>query len=342
MQRHFHRGPLMQLPWSLRRRLLVGAALWTIGLFGLGIVTWHVTLGNRHPPGVMRLIFAHAHLVAVVCLGCLAAGLLQVRRGWSPINQLRARLARLNDGGERRLDGEYPSEVAPLVGDLNALLDQRDASVAQARATAGDLAHGLKTPLAVLLSEADRAEAAGQADLARAVREQVDRMRRQVDYQLAQARAGALRRGRAGATADVEASAQALARTLRRLHAERGVAIGVDVAPDLRVRIDRADLDEMLGNLLDNACKWARTRAAVSARRDADRIVVEIDDDGPGIAPALREAVFARGVRADEAAPGSGLGLAIVRDLAHACGGAVALGEAPSGGLRVRLTLPAA
>ena len=172
----------MSVPWSLRGRFLAGAALWTLGLFGLAIVTWHVTLGNRHPPHVMRFIFEHATLVAVICAACLLAGLLQVRRGWSPINQLRVRLARLDAGSARRLDGEYPSEVAPLVGDLNALLDQREESVARARASAGDLAHGLKTPLAILLQEAARAEAAGQPDLAGAIREQVERMRRQVDH----------------------------------------------------------------------------------------------------------------------------------------------------------------
>ncbi|MEO5824176.1 MAG: ATP-binding protein [Vicinamibacteraceae bacterium] len=332
----------MKVPWSLRGRLLVGAALWTVGLFGLAIVLWHVALGNSHPPALMRVIFGHAGLVAVICAGCLAAGLVQVRRGWSPINQLRARLVRLEAGVERRLDGEYPSEVTPLVGDLNALLEQREQSVLRARAKAGDLAHGLKTPLAVLLQEADRAAAAGHADLADAIRQQVDRMRRQVDYQLAQARADALAEGRAGAAASVAASAEGLARTLRRLYAERGVAIDVDVAAGLQVRVEREDLDEMLGNLLDNACKWARTRATISAALAGDRVVVTIDDDGPGIAPALRDAVFERGVRADEAAPGSGLGLAIVRDLATACGGAVAFADAPIGGLRVRLDLPAA
>jgi signal transduction histidine kinase len=331
----------VRVPWSLRGRLFVGAALWTVGLFGLGIVLWHVTLGNRHPPALMRLIFDHAGLVALACAGCLAAGLLQVRRGWSPINQLRARLARLDAGAERRLDGEYPSEVAPLVGDLNALLEQREQSVMRARAKAGDLAHGLKTPLAVLLQEADRADAAGQRDLADAIRQQVDRMRRQVDYQLAQARADALAEGRAGAAAMVAASADGLARTMRRLYAERGVAIDVAVAAGLQVRVEREDLDEMLGNLLDNACKWARTRAVVSASLAGDRVVVTIDDDGPGIAPALREAVFERGVRADEALPGSGLGLAIVRDLVRACGGEVTFADAPIGGLRVRVDLPA-
>ena len=108
----------MSLPWSLRGRLLLGAAFWTIGLFFLAIVLWHVTLGNRHPPALMAIVLDNAAVVAVLCAGLLVAGLLQVRRGWSPINQLRARLARLDAGADRRLDGEYPSEVAPLVGDL--------------------------------------------------------------------------------------------------------------------------------------------------------------------------------------------------------------------------------
>jgi signal transduction histidine kinase len=330
----------VKVPWSLRGRLLAGAVLWTVGLFGLAIVMWHVTLGNRHPPHVMRLIFEHAGWVAAACVACLVAGLLQVRRGWSPINQLRARLARLDAGSVRRLDGEYPSEVAPLVGDLNALLDQREQAAARARTSAGDLAHGLKTPLAVLLQEAARAESAGQAELAGAIREQVDRMRRQVDYQLAQARVDATRRGSAGPATSIAEAAAALGRTLERLYAECGLTIEIDVAADLRVRADREDVDEMLGNLLDNACKWGRRRVRVSAAGDGDHVSVAIEDDGPGIAAALREAVFERGVRADEAPPGSGLGLAIVRDLAVACGGDVRLAEAPIGGLRVELRLP--
>ena len=261
----------MSLPWSLRGRLLLGAAFWTIGLFFLAIVLWHVTLGNRHPPALMAIVFDNAAVVAVLCAGLLVAGLLQVRRGWSPINQLRARLARLDAGAERRLDGEYPSEVAPLVGDLNALLDQRERSLARARAKAGDLAHGLKTPLAVLVQEADRADAAGQPELGDAIRQQVERMRRQVDYQLAQVRADASAQVRAGAATSVAASAEALARTLRRLHAARGVTIDVSAPPAAIVPLEREDLDEMVGNLLDNACKWARGRAVLTASIDGDR-----------------------------------------------------------------------
>jgi signal transduction histidine kinase len=139
----------------------------------------------------------------------------------------------------------------------------------------------------------------------------------------------------------VRASADGLARALLRLHAARGVDIAVDVEPDVHVRVEREDLDEMLGNLLDNACKWARTRARVSCDRAGDRVVVIVDDDGPGIEASMRAAVLGRGVRADERAPGSGLGLSIARDVAGAYGGTVTLGDSPIGGLRATLDLPA-
>jgi signal transduction histidine kinase len=330
----------MSLPVSLRARLFLGAALWTIGLFGLGVITWHVLLGYRQPPGVFLLVFSHTTIFSVLCAACLLAGLIQVRRGWSPINQLRARLIGLREGRERRLEGEYPTEVEPLVGDLNALLDQRERAVVRARAKAGDLAHGLKTPLAVLAQEAERASAAGQLDLAASIRQQVERMRRQVEYQLAQARVEASGQSPPSSPIPLEEAAAGIARTLARLHADRGVSVSVDVGPDLAVRIDREDLDELLGNLLDNACKWARSRAALSAVRDGDRIVLMVDDDGPGIDASLRTTVLERGVRADELAPGSGLGLSIVRDLARVYGGDVTLDDSPLGGARATLRLP--
>jgi signal transduction histidine kinase len=310
-------------------------------LFGLTAVGWHVLLGYRQPPRIFVFVLDHPAAFSIVCAIFLAAGLIQVRRGWSPINQLRARLIGLREGRARRLEGEYPTEVEPLVGDLNALLDERQRTVERARAKAGDLAHGLKTPLAVLAQEAERASAAGQLDLAHSIRQQVERMRRQVDYQLAQARVGASGQTPPPAPIPVEEAAGGLARTLLRLHADRGLTIAVDVAPDLHVRVDREDLDEMLGNLLDNACKWARCRAAVSAMRDGNRLVLIVDDDGPGIDASMRTTVLERGVRADEVAPGSGLGLSIVRDLAQAYGGTVTLDGSPSGGTRAKLTLPA-
>jgi signal transduction histidine kinase len=293
----------------------------------------------------LRLPFTvHAWLQAPLTLltgaFCLAAGVLQVRRGLAPIRNLRSRLSGVHQGQHRRVDGEYPGEIQPLVNDLNALLEHRERAVQRAVAKAGDLAHGLKTPLTILAQEAERANAAGQTEAADAIRQQVDRMRRQVDYHLAHARAAAS--GAApGARCSIRESADGLTRALLRLHAERGIAIDVDVPPDLSVRVQREDLDEMLGNLLDNACKWGRSRVTIGASATGSGVDIIVDDDGSGLAEMMRETVLQRGVRADEAAPGSGLGLAIVRDLAEVYRGSIALDASPEGGLRARLRLPA-
>ncbi len=266
----------MNATLSLRARLLLGTALWTLGLFGLASVLFTQAMRwHPHMPAVFHALLSHTTIASTVSAALLLAGVAQVRRGVSSINQLRTRLGGLRDGRERRLEGVYPVEVQPLVADLNQLLDQREKMIGRARATAGDLAHGLKTPLAVLAQEADRAAAAGHDDLATTLRQQVERMHRQVDYHLAQARVSASSQARVTAPTSVLTSAQGLARTLLRLHAERGIAIDVAVAEDLSVRVDREDLDEMLGNVLDNACKWAR-RAALSAHRDAGFIVITV------------------------------------------------------------------
>jgi signal transduction histidine kinase len=257
----------------------------------------------------------------------------------SPFNDLRERLAAVRDGRVRRVDGTYPNEVQPLVDDLNSLLELRDQAVKRAIAKAGDLAHALKTPLAVLAHEAEMADRAGQTSLAGVMRQQVERMRRQMDYHLAHARAAAAGAG-PGTHCAVLESAEGLARTLLRLHAGRGLAIDVDVNPAHIVRAGREDLDEMLGNLLDNACKWARSRVTVTSAAVPSAIVITVDDDGPGLEASMRDAVLQRGVRADEAAPGSGLGLAIVRDLVELYGGSIALGTSSGGGLQARLQLP--
>jgi signal transduction histidine kinase len=328
---------------SLRSRLLVGAIFWTLGLFAASVIVSTAIL-LRHP-SYPRLLhgtaMTHGPLVAIFAVLCLVVGFLHVRGGLSPVNRLRARLAAVHAGRDRRVEGRYPSEVQPLVDDLNALLDHRDEAIRRAVAKAGDLAHGLKTPLAVLAHEAERAAAGGHPDLAGSIAEEVQRMRRQIDYHLAHARAAASGTTGGGRSA-VADSAEGLARTLQRLHAARSLAIDVRTPREHVVAVQREDLDELLGNLLDNACKWARTRVVVSSTAAAGQVAVAVEDDGPGIAPALREAVMQRGVRADEAAPGSGFGLAIVRDLVELYGGAIALETSESGGLRARLTLPAA
>jgi signal transduction histidine kinase len=327
----------MSRPLSLRSRLVMGSLVWTLVLMTiLGVVT---VLFRAHDVHFHSL--THFSVVAFLCLLGIGAGIVQLGLGLSPFQDLRRHLAAVRDGRERTVTGDYPAEVQPLVDDLNAWLDQREQAVRRAQTKAGDLAHGLKTPLAVIAQESSRAAAAGHADLAATLDQQVERMRRQIEYHLAHARAAA-----SGATLNARSlareSVDGLVRTLHRLHAERGLTIESTVAQHVAVRSQREDLDEMLGNLLDNACKWARGRVAAGATRDGAFVVITVDDDGPGLAPEMREAVLQRGVRADEAAPGSGFGLAIVRDLAELYGGSIALSTSPLGGLRAELRLPGA
>jgi signal transduction histidine kinase len=335
---------------SLRGYVMVGAVLWTIGLLAMWAV--YITF-HRDRFEFLVAVHGYPHALMLSAILAMLIGFATVRRGLAPLDEMRRRLADVRAGTAERVDGRFPTEVQPLVTDLNALLAHQERAVSRAHAKAGDLAHGLKTPLAILAHEAERAAASGQAEVAAGIAEQVERMRRQIEYHLAHARAAASG-ATPGARCQVLESAQGLARTLLRLHADRGVTIDVRVDPSHEVRCDRADLDEMLGNLLDNACKWARARVVVRSEGvssdgpPSDRppaggrhVRVTVEDDGPGIDPAMRAAVLQRGVRADEAAPGSGLGLAIVRELAELYGGSVTLDASASGGLAARLTLPA-
>jgi signal transduction histidine kinase len=250
----------------------------------------------------------------------------------------------VRDGRSRRIEGDYPTEVQPLVNDLNALLEDRERGVARALTTAGDLAHGLKTPLAVLAQEAEQAGAAGHDELAERLRQQVERMQRQIDYHLARARVTASAPAAPGVRCTVLPSVEGLVRTMRRLHAERELSIDAEVSPAHEIRGRREDLDEMLGNLLDNACQWARSRVVISSSiapsGDDGLVIISVDDDGPGLDPSMRARVLQRGVRADQQVAGSGLGLAIASDLAELYGGSVALETSPLGGTRAQLRLP--
>lgn len=320
---------------SFRWRILFGAFLWTLGLIPLlhwlFLVVHHQT--RLLPRGAVQIFLAFGFLF-------MLAGILQFRAGLLPFGRLRKQLLGLRDGSTRRIEGTYPVEVQPLVNDLNSLLEHRERIVRRALAKAGDLAHGLKTPLAVLAQEADRAEATGQHEMASMIGLQVERMRRQVDYHLAHARAAGSG-DVPGARCPVLASVEGLTRTLLRIYAGRGLRIEVHVSAEHFIRGQREDLEEMLGNLLDNACKWAKSCVEIQSVQEDGAVVLTVDDDGPGLAPNLRDAVLQRGVRADEAAPGSGLGLAIVRDLAELYGGTISLEDSPMGGLRAWLRLPA-
>jgi signal transduction histidine kinase len=273
----------------------------------------------------------------VLGLGLIAAIFVQVRVGLQPLRRVSEALARIRDGKARRLDGQFPSEIAPLAGELNSLIEHSTEVVGRARTHVSNLAHFLKTPLTVLSSEA----AANPGPLSDAVSRQVGTMRRQVDHYLARARAaGAL--DVLGNRTQVKPVLDDLARVLKRIHAERALTITIECPAALAFRGERQDLEEMAGNLIDNACKWAHTKIAVHAQRTAGtRLQLVVEDDGPGLEPEDRARVVERGERLDESVPGSGLGLSIVRDIAKLYGGGVFLEESALGGLKVRLELPA-
>ena len=321
---------------SLKSHILIGSLIAAVGVAGVSHLL--IVFAMTRFPNAPRL--SHYTLLAITAILFIAFGLAGMRSGLSSLDRLRDHLASVRSGRHKRLEGEYPIELQPLVDDLNELLDHRAETVRRAQAKAGDLAHGLKTPLAVLLQEAERAKAAGEAELLNAIAAPIERMRRQVEYQLAHARAAASG-ATPGARCSIEQSVTGLVRAMAALHAGKGISIEVEVRSEDAFRGEREDLDEMLGNLLDNACKWGRLRVTLSAHRAGSDLVITVDDDGPGIDPVLRESVLHRGVRADESAPGSGLGLAIVRDLAELYGGSISIESSPAEGVRARLTLPA-
>lgn len=275
--------------------------------------------------------------LGVLGLGLALAALLQVVFGLAPLRQLRKALGRVRSGDARQLEGSFPAELMPLVEEFNSVLAQNAEVVARARTHAGNLAHALKTPLSVLANAAHDQE----GSLARLVVGQVEMARKQVDYHLARAQAAATVR-LPGARTVVGKSVDGLVRTMQRIYAERGLTLVVSpIAAELAFRGEEQDLQEMLGNLLDNACKWAAARVEIHAGIAGDRLEIRIADDGPGIPPDQRQAMIRRGVRADEQVPGTGLGLAIVDDLARLYGGGLALAESSLGGLLATLDLPA-
>ncbi len=273
---------------------------------------------------------------AILGLGLIAAVFIQVRVGLLPLRKVSESLARIRNGSARRLEGDFPAEIAPLAGELNSLIEHSAEVVGRARTHVSNLAHYLKTPLTILSSEAS----AQPGPLADSVQRQVRAMRRQVDHYLTRARAaGAV--DVLGNRTRVEPALADLVRVLGKIHAERNIEIELVCDANLFFRGERQDLEEMSGNLIDNACKWAKRHVKVTAARDNSRLYLTVDDDGPGLPPADRARVIERGERLDESVPGTGLGLAIVRDISKLYGGTLELAESPLGGLQTKLTLPA-
>lgn len=285
---------------------------------------------------IVNFVRATVSALAILGVGLIAAVIFQVRYGLRPLRDLQGALGRVRSGDADRLEGDYPNEIAPVVGELNALIDHNAEVVGRARTHVGNLAHALKTPISVLMNES----ATEETTLGRSVQRQVEVMRRYVDHYLVRARTAAS--GTViGSRTLVYPALRSLKTTLERIYADRDLSITVEGGERLNFRGERQDFDEVLGNLMDNACKWAESRVQVSVKKLGGDLVFAVEDDGPGISEEQKQAAFDRGERLDEAVPGSGLGLSIVKDIAGLYGGGVVLERSPLGGLRVVLTLPA-
>jgi signal transduction histidine kinase len=269
----------------------------------------------------------------------------QVRFGLAPLKRITDRLAAIRSGSAERLTGKFPEEIAPLAREMNALIEANKEIVERARTHVGNLAHALKTPLSVVVNEAS---ARNSEPFAQKILEQADIMRDQVARHLERARLAA-RLTIVGSVTEVAPVVTALARTMEKIHRDKNLKIDVHAVDEAQFLGERPDLEEMVGNLVDNACKWASSRVSIEVVRERpeltgerDIVRVIVDDDGRGLSPSEREQVAKRGSRLDETKPGSGLGLSIVIELAGLYGGGLTLGTAPLGGLRAELVLPAA
>lgn len=302
-------------------------------------VIWRFQVAQSRGPLNEQLAAVQKTLVrsfALLALGLIALAALQTVYGLWPLRRIRSGIAALRQGDRTLLDAPMPIELRPMVDELRGLIDHSEKQAEEARRHAGNLAHALKTPLTVITNAAS----ASDADLPELVRREAATMRRQVDHHLARARAVG-RRGQTQLRADGWESIEAVQRAVERMYPE--IRFDADGARPALVRIERQDLDEILGNLMENAAKYGGGSVFVTVETKPDLVTFLVEDDGLGIATTDRDRLFDRGARLDTGKPGTGLGLAIVRDVAEIYGGAVTLEESEDlGGLMVRLVLPRA
>ena len=286
--------------------------------------------------GVRRFDLLLLTSLGLLGLGMAVAIVIQVRYGLRPLRAMAADLQSVREGERPRLAGRYPREVAPLAEAMNGVLDKDAELIERARTHVGNLAHGLKTSLAIVA-----AEQAGTADR-KVVTEQIEVMRRLIEHHLGRASAVAGAGRALGVAVAVRDVVDGVAGALTRVFADRKLSIEVDVPAGVVFRGHREDLEEIVGNLTENACKWAAGRVRISARNAEDSLVLSVEDDGPGMAPEQAAEAARRGKRLDEKAPGWGLGLSIVSDLVEVNGGEMTFSRAQLGGLSVSIRLPGA
>lgn len=332
---------------SLRARLLLGAASWGVGAMA-GAFAFSFLLLRHHldelPAAQRTHIVVHPTVDAPLAAACtvlaavlLTTGAVLLLSGLRPLSVVRGELARVRAGDAARLEAASPIEVQPLVDEINGLLAWDEVRLARARTETASLAHGLRTPLAVLALEA-RALDAVAPERGQRLAQELARLSNQVETHLSRAAAGSLAPPHPPRTA-LAPSLGRLVRTLETVHAGRGLAVELDVDAELAFRGTAEALEELVGNLLDNACKWAKERVRVAARGDGVTVRIAVEDDGSGIPEGLRARALAWGERLDPSAPGTGLGLSITAELAQASGGGLELGTSELGGLRASLRL---
>jgi len=287
---------------------------------------------------VWRFAMLAISLMSLLSLGLVSALFMQVRVGLRPLFELRDKVADVREGRAPQVDGDYPQEIQPLATELNSLIDHNRGVVERARTHVGNLAHALKTPLAVLLNEAKSAKNTPSE----IVRRQSDTMAKQVEHHLRRARAAAIG-STIGLSVPVKDIVEPLGRTLERIYQSKNVKVKLTLDKGLSFRGEKRDLDEMAGNLMDNACKWSKGEVKVRVdidKEDASRFYLTVEDNGEGMPPEHFADAIKRGKRLDEATPGTGFGLAIVDDLAQAYKGKLTLAKSDLGGLKAILHLP--
>ncbi len=295
-----------------------------------------VTAADRTPNDVAATQFRNLLLGTMITLfgGVFAAMLLGIRYSLNPLSRLQADIVRVREGEEQKLGGDYPSEVRPLTEELNKLIEHNRDVVERARMHVGNLAHALKTPLAVLKNEAS-----GPSQLDDVVRRQADAMQTNVEHYLKRARMAA-RAETIGARTEVRPAIDGLARLLNRLFDAKGIEVTVEGSASAIFRGEQQDFEEMIGNLMENACKWAASEVCVTVQDTPQALTISVEDDGKGLSGQERDAAMKRGVRLDETTPGTGLGLSIVKELAELHKGSLELGVAALGGLSATLRFP--
>lgn len=291
---------------------------------------------------IRRFSSVLALVYGVLFVSLIAAIYFQVRIGLSPIKTIQSDLEKIRDGRSQEMDGRYPVEVGPLISELNGMIKANKEIVERARTHVGNLAHALKTPLSVIQNEAR----ADQGALSEVVATQTEVMQRQITYHLDRARMAASVKT-LGVKTDVKKCVDRLARVLGKIYQSNGIEIEVDIADDTFFRGEEQDFEEIIGNVMDNACKWATSRVQIttSVRSNSETqkrtLIVCVEDDGPGLTAKQQQEVRKRGARLDEQKPGSGLGLSIVTDLVDLYDGDFEMSVSKLGGLKVELTLAA-